>query len=144
MANVVAMLDEVGGQAIEQLRVRGRVGVAQVVGRLDEPAAEHGFPEAIDGRSREVGIVGRREPLRERLAAIAVASRNGRPGMRGTAGSPVRGLVTAPRADDFHISAAVEAGEHRGQPVIVVLRPAIERMIVAVGALQPHAQEHLR
>ena len=63
--------------------------------------------------------------------------------MRGTAGSPVRGLVTAPRAPTFTIAAAVEPGEDRGQAVVVVLRPAVERVVVAVGALQPDAEEHL-
>ena len=41
---VETMLDKVTGKAIEQLRMRGGVGVAEVVDGLDEAAAELGLP----------------------------------------------------------------------------------------------------
>ena len=36
----------------------------------------------------------------------------------------------------------LDAGEEGGQTVIVLLRPLVERMIVAFGALQPDAEKH--
>src|SRR5687767_12582645 len=43
---------------------------------------------------------------------------------------------------NFHDPTAIQTREHGGETVIIVLRPAVERMIVAVGALQPHAHEY--
>ena len=38
---------------------------------------------------------------------------------------------------------AADLGEERGEAVIIVHRPAVERMVVALGALNAHAHEHL-
>ena len=73
--------------------------------------------------------------------------------MRGCVASPVAGhpddllavelvlveLVAAVVLDD----AVLHAREERRQAVVVVLRPALERVVVALGALQADAEEHL-
>jgi hypothetical protein len=38
---------------------------------------------------------------------------------------------------------AAELGEERGETVVIIHRPAIERMIVALGALDAHAEKGL-
>ena len=40
-------------------------------------------------------------------------------------------------------SLSADLGEEGGEAVVVVLGPAVERVVVALGALDPHAHEHL-
>ena len=66
--------------------------------------------------------------------------------------------LLGPQVDDFPVgidrdrraahhrpaaAAALDLGEERGQAVIGVLRPDVERVVVALGASQPQAQEPL-
>ena len=44
----------------------------------------------------------------------------------------------------FHVRLAADPREERRKAVVVVLAPFLERMVVALGALQSHPQEHLR
>src|SRR5690606_18274485 len=37
----------------------------------------------------------------------------------------------------------LHAGENAGPAIVIVLRPAIERVVMALGALQPNAEEEL-
>ena len=48
-------------------------------------------------------------------------------------------LVAAVVLDDL----VLHAGEERGELVVVVLRPVVERMVVALGALHADAEEDL-
>src|SRR5947209_6606921 len=43
----------------------------------------------------------------------------------------------------FRIVLLFHAGEKGGQTVVIVLRPALERMVVALGALHANAEEEL-
>ena len=120
----------------------GRVGRPQVVHGLDEPAPHHSPPETIDDRPGEAGVAGIGEPVGQlRASPSADGSRSRTPGILGKAGSPSRGLMTSPLRQQLHLAAPLQAGEDGSQAVIVVLRPAVEGMVVAVGALEPHAQE---
>src|SRR5262249_41570983 len=92
---VVAVVGEVLRQGVEQGRVRGRVGGAQVVHRLDQAAAEEGAPVAVDDVAGEVrgGPVpgpGRRAraPGRRRGSCPAGPPSGGRRRTRG--GPPLR------------------------------------------------------
>ena len=104
----------------------------------------------------------RREPLGQRRAG-------GRPWRRtpacsaprnfGVASSPVRAFFTSPSSFTsticsplnsflsslslrlFAQNLVVDPAEDGGPVVIVVLRPAVVRMVVAAGTLQPHAEE---
>lgn len=48
--------------------------------------------------------------------------------------------------NSYRVEAALLAdlAEECGEPVVVVHRPALERMVVALRALQAHTKEHLR
>ena len=63
---------------------------------------------------------------------------------------PVRGWWTSPEpvgVDHLVVGQvallAADLREEGGEPVIIVLRPALERMVVALGALDADAQEEL-
>src|SRR5262245_39294708 len=57
--------------------------------------------------------------------------------------------LAAPRVEeqDFAVVLALltaDLCEERRETVIVVLRPAVERVVVTLRTLDPHSQEHLR
>ena len=72
MAKIVAMLDKVLAQGVEQLRMGRRVGCAEIVGRLDQPPAHEFFPKAVDHRLGEVRILPGGDPVGEAFARIAL------------------------------------------------------------------------
>src|SRR5207247_2140151 len=53
-------------QAAQQLRVRWRVGLVEIVQGVDEAAPEEVRPQPVDGGAGEVGIVDCRRPLSKR------------------------------------------------------------------------------
>ena len=94
---------------------------------------------------REVAVVLRRSASRPAAGGRRRSARRNRsPGIRGTAASPVAGWMTSPRRLELARPAAVEPGKDRRQAVIVVLRPAVERVVVAVGTAQPNRQQRSR
>ena len=61
-----ALRDELGGQPVEQLRMRRRRALrAEVLARLDEPASEDLLPEPIDGDARDERVALVDQPARE-------------------------------------------------------------------------------
>ncbi len=62
--------DELGGQAVEQLVVRGGVGVAEVIHRLDDPPADQVIPDPVDQALGEERIGGTGEPGGEGHPAV--------------------------------------------------------------------------
>ena len=54
--DVVAGVAEVGGQAVEEFRVAGRVMVAEVVDRVDEAAAQEVAPGRVDEGAGELEV----------------------------------------------------------------------------------------
>ena len=150
---VEAALDEVGGQAVEQLVVGGGVGVAEVVDRLDDPPAHQVEPDAVDQALGEERVVGPGQPGGEPHAAVGglgVVEAPGRPGP--WASSPGRSGAGGPRRRaaakiDLLVGQVAlllaDPGEEGGEAVVVVLRPALERVVVALGALDADAEEEL-
>ena len=63
------------------------------------------------------------------------------------AGSRLADVARAGGVDDFFVGKvallAADLREEGGEPVVIVLSPALERVIVALGALDAHAQEEL-
>ena len=51
-------------------------------------------------------------------------------------------LISSARSSAIGADVALDPREDGGQSVIIVLRPLIARMIVAIRAPQPHAQQH--
>ena len=67
---VVAVADEILGQAIEQFGVGRRVGDAEVVHRLHEAMAHQVAPDPVDRDPGEVGVVGPGQPVGEDLTPV--------------------------------------------------------------------------
>ena len=65
---VVAVVDEVGRQVVEQVLAPGLVG--HHVDRVDDPAAHQPLPDAVDDRPREPAVVGVRHQLGQLLQPL--------------------------------------------------------------------------
>ena len=61
---------ELPGHLVQQLGMRRRIGLVQVVDRVHEAAAQEMVPQPIDGGAGKVRIVGLRDPAREQLALV--------------------------------------------------------------------------
>ena len=157
---VVAVFDEVFGQGLEELGVGGRVALAEVIDGVDQAAAEEVEPDAVDLHAGEHRAV--REPIREGEEFVAVAGDLRRlgdaeeAGLGGLIGAGVEevglgldedGLVALEFVFVALVGAfdagelVVDAGEEAGPVVIVVLGPALEGVVVALGALELGAEE---
>ena len=68
------LVDELGGQPVEQLRMRRRRAlIAEVARRADDAAAEVVLPEAVDHHAGRQRVLGRGDPTRKRAAAMGTA-----------------------------------------------------------------------
>ena len=141
--------------------MRGRVGGPKIVHRLDQPSAHQVIPDEIDLRPRECRVPGARQPVGQKLAAVRVRFHLRRVGAEKTrhgvfAGPRIPHFADIQHADDLVAdklvlvqfvlalvfdNLVVDPREQRRPLVIVVLRPAIERVVVALSALQSHALE---
>ena len=148
---VVIVFGELGRQRVQQFRVDRRIADAHVVHFVDDAAAEEVGPDDVGQIRGEVRVLGRCQPLGHHLAAILAAH------IGHVAAEKLRRhdaavdgclhLAAAAVEDDrlARILAlfAADLRKERGEAVVVIHRPAVERMIVALGALNPHAHEHL-
>ena len=139
-----------GGQ---QFFVAGRIGQPQIVDLFDQSDAEEIGPDPIGDRPGEVGIFGRGEPVGQVNAAIGRIVERQRLAVerRGRLRPPFAGLdqfafgagkdgaiaVAAAAAPAF----ALHAGEQIGHGEVLVVGPLFQRMVVAAGAVDRHAQE---
>ncbi|MNG34754.1 hypothetical protein D3C84_1213230 [compost metagenome] len=57
-AEIKPRINESGGELIEQLWITGRIVVVKIIDGIDYPNAEKLTPQAIHGRTREIGIFG--------------------------------------------------------------------------------------
>ena len=141
------------GQAVEQLVVARRVRVAEVVDRLDDPPADQVKPDPVDQALGEERVVGARQPGCQADAPVRCVGRVVEDraaqglGLHRPAGARLADVARAGGVDHLLIGQvallAADLREERREAVIVVLRPALERVIVALGALDPDAQEEL-
>ena len=69
---LIAVVDEVLGQCVEQGLVGGRIGDAKIIDRLHQAPAQVVLNNAIDNGSRKPGILRRGDPGGELLANILV------------------------------------------------------------------------
>ena len=145
--------NERGGEMIEQFGMRWRIADAHVVDGIDEAAAEHARPEPIGDVAREVRVVAIHHPVGKHGAAIrslgdlclALAEQAR---LRDRTVAQVAHLAVAAIPHDVLVgiepALLADLAEERGDAVVVVHRPPLERVVVALRALQSHAQEHLR
>ena len=166
MAHIEPVGDEFLREMFEQFGIRRRVACADVVERLDDPRAGEIAPEAVHIARGKIAVVRRSHPRRELLAPRAA-----RLGLGGV-GELGRGDLVRPQmrdftlglvADDFvkrtrffHLgardfsTAASRVGhqrdlrEKRGRVVILILRPALEGMVVALVAVEARGEEKVR
>ncbi len=119
----------------------GRVGRPQVIDRLDQAASEHRGPEPIDHGAGKIRVFVCRQPVGECDAGIIVrieGSAAGKTWLGGLSGARMRDRAPSQHPD---VATSVNPRKNGGQAVVIVLRPAVERMIVAVGTADPDTHE---
>ncbi|HEX4129681.1 MAG TPA: PQQ-binding-like beta-propeller repeat protein [Pirellulales bacterium] len=142
-----------GRQQVEQFGVARRIAPAQRVERFDDPAPEHVRPKAIRRRTCEVAVLGRREPLGQRLAWPRLQG----PGRRAAVEKHRLRRLTGVGHGQLTPLDCLGSGQHRvvgpqpsdtgikgGELPELLLLPIGERMIMALRAIEVHAQEHPR
>ena len=146
-------LDEMILQRREQFGVGRRVGVANVILRLDEATLEKMFPVSVHQRLGKKRIVLPAHPIGE-LQPRVIVRRNlrDRIAQRGrtqlVAGFHIGRFGRAAFMKN-HVLAlnarwlAAHAAEECRETIIVILAPALEGMVVALRALHSHAEEKL-
>ena len=148
---VVTVLDQLFAQRLEQLGIAGRIAHPHVVDRFYDADPEEVGPNSIGHAGGEERVFRRREPLGQHPAAVLA----GHVGLLAAEelrldvciAYRVLHAAGAPVVDDrlpvVLARLAAYLAEERGKPVVVVHRPAVEGMIVALGTLDPQAHEHL-
>ncbi len=136
---VVAVVDEVRRQVVEQVLAPGLVG--HHVDRMDDAAAHQPLPDPVDDRPREPAVVG----VRHQPASCSSRLSRGWAGVDRPQLGPeelrhgdLAGRLVA--AGDLQRP----LGDHGRQAVGVVELPAVDEAVVARGALHVDAEEHLR
>ena len=137
------------GQFVEQRFVGGGVGGTHVVERLYQTAAEIVRPEPIGDGAGEEWIFRSGHPFgQDRTAVGSVAEvGDGRPqglGRHRFAGArmaQLAALLGENRLAAAGQSFAAYAREEPGQGVIILLAPAVGRVMMALGTLNANAEE---
>ena len=165
--HVEVALEEILLERLEQFRVARRITAADVVHRINDAAREEIAPRAIGHRLGEIRIVLRYEPIHKCHAPVPILRRLLRfadghfrshvhPGLRilhlaivlpidnllaghlhQVAGETADGFLAERTALDRH------AREVSAKLVVLLLRPLLKRMIMALVAVEPNAEEGL-
>ncbi len=159
---VITMIGEVLGQRVQEVVIGGRVRVAKVIDGIDDAPPTQMKPDAIGQRLGHKGIVAGSHPVGQGLAAIGAGRecRRGAPhefGGHGLTRARLRYFIGAIEVNEFRpilglrcrtrlgrVLPLLYPREPGGHAVVVILRPALERMIVALGTLHANAEEELR
>ena len=135
------------------MRVGCGIADSDIVNFIDDANAEEVRPDAVHEVTGEVGVLRGSEPLCDDFASVLPArdfrlnaSQKDRNGV--LPGDRMRDFPATAIEDDLFpiVFAALPSnlGEECGEVVIIVLGPAVERMVVALGALNAHPHEDLR
>ncbi len=148
---IVVVGNELRGEVVEQLGVGGRVRDADVIDGIDDADAHVMIPDDVDDIAGEPGVLRRGEPAGDGFAAGAAFDFRARAAEEFWGhvllGDRVLDLAAAIENDTlagilgglaFHLC------EKGGEAVVVVHRPAVEGVVVALGALDAGAHEDLR
>ena len=152
LLEVVLVFNEPPRELIEQLGIHGRVCDADIVHIVDQPRPKEVRPDDVDEVAGKILVVRRRQPGGHHFAAVPareVGLLAPQKLWRHDSATDRMLDVTAPRIEDDRLAAvlprlAANLGEEVGEAVIVLHGPAVEGMVVALGALNPHPQKHLR
>ncbi len=165
MPQIEVGADQLIGERLEQFRIRRRVRRAKVIGRIDDAFAEQFGPDAVRRDAGELTVVAARQPICNLFQAVPVGVGGGavridearRENFVGV--GVANGLLLVVELHDLLANElvlvvlvatlvlfdlVVDLREVVRPAVVVVLRPAVERVVVALRTLQPHAQEELR
>ena len=157
MLQVELVRDEILRQPVQQRPVGRWVRRAEIVHRVHDAASEERVPHAVHGGTREERVLRLHHPVHQRGARIAVrlddrlgAVRRARLQVFPGDGVLHRDVGCGP--DVFRLAAdgggdalalAPCAAEERRQLVVILLVPLLARVMVALGALEPHPEENL-
>ena len=151
---VVAALLEMIRQCIEQFRMRRWVGRSKVILGIDQAPAKEMFPVTVHQRFCEQPVFILSHPVNQAMARIIGGSNHEFAAAQAGwlhffvglfvghlrhAGPVKNDLLARPSG-----GCLAHAREKRHEPVIIVLRPFLVRMMMALGALQTRAKEQLR
>ena len=109
-------------------------------------------PDSIDCGLREERILGRNQPVGEHFSTILISGYiditfQQQMNLHRLAGARLFDLAGTRDVNDLFVRLrallATNPSEGGGNPVVVILRPFFERMIVALGTLNPNSQEEL-
>ncbi len=157
MSDIELVLDKIGSQRIEQRRVNGGIGAANVVHGIDNAAIEKIAPETVDQTAREERVFRGSQPVGVSFPAILVCCqyqlfptqklrrlRLAGPGMHGRRGLEIElQYFGIRRTQKVRIGPHVDLAEKRGQPVVIGLRPIFQRVGVTAGTQHPDSAENL-
>jgi hypothetical protein len=148
-----AVFGESRCECFEKRPVGRRIGGSKIIHRIHNAHSHKVSPETVDHIAIEEVVGGFANPCRERSTGITGSghgfhstgklrgNRASVHGMHRRRGCGVEHDTTIPTvASGF----ALDAGEEADKSVVVVHCPAIERVIVAFGALHANAEEQLR
>ncbi len=167
VAHVEVLIEKLGLQIVEQLRIGRWIAGADVVERLDDAGAGEVTPEAVHVARGEETVVGARQPGGKLFATGAFAHRQlhgvGEGGFRDLVRTKVGHLAGRAilhdfenRAGLFHrragddglaaggIGAELHLGKEGAEVIVLVLRPTLEGVIVALVAVEARGEEKVR
>ena len=143
--------DEKTRRGVEQFLVAGGIGFAQVIHGLHQAHAEVVRPDAVHNGAGEVWIFRRDQPLGQMRAAVGGGIHRQRLAIQrfGHLGPAGQRLHEIALSGVEHNLVAIsdlgaDAGEEVGHLVILVVGPLLHRVVVALGAIDRHAEEGLR
>ena len=161
MPQVKAVIDEILCKRFQELRVGSGIGRAEIVDWVHEAAPHQMKPNPVGLSFCKKGIARTRHPVRESHQFIGRTARvrlrcSKKPRLRRFAGASV--LELAFGRDENNLLAlelvfvvvvapavfkhlVIHAREDTHPVVIIILRPAVEWVIVALRALHPRPQE---
>ena len=150
--HVVAALHEIVAQRGEQLFVRSRIGRPHIVHRFHQAPAHEIRPHPVHQRAREIGILGAHQPVGEMHAPVLgrieghgrTIQRRGRQRLQQLRMQHVAGGLGI-HHDVARLVAVLQPHprEQVHQFVILLLRPLLQRMIMAARARHAIAHERL-
>ena len=152
LAHEVAQVEPVGRQAVQQLRICGRIGRAKIVRRIHDAPAHQLPPDAVHGGACKVRIRRRRKPLGQTRAAVF-----SRPELDPAPAQEFRAhRLLAVRMFELQFRIDVQIAlivprppfelylrEERRQAQKVVPFPVFARVVVAARAFQADAEKYL-
>ena len=155
VAQIEIVRHEILLERVQQRRIRRRIGRANVIHRIDDALAREIAPHPVGDRFRKERVVPGGEPCRQGVATLRAVRNSGgsrtgqelrlhHPPVLGVLHLVIGALIEHNLLAHFIAGADAHRREERRHLVVLILRPALERMIVALRAHHADAEEYLR